>query len=91
MLLLILVLLSGCCTTSPSPDPIYVEVSTPLVLTFPTFPDPIDKAGNVLVTETGGVVSMPVWYFTEIADFALDVSVESAVYAEWLKARDVPK
>lgn len=52
-----------CCQSSPkNPDPVKVEI------TWPVFPDPKDQ-----VTLKDGVVTMPLSYWLQIANYAVDV------------------
>ena len=41
-----------------------------------TFPDPIDENGNSIVTydSESQTVSMPLWYWLKITEFAIDVN-----------------
>jgi len=71
-MLTVLLLLWGCCTTSPvvCPDPPPVQ--------WPTWPDPVGKASLA-----DGVVSMPLDYWLAVARYAVDVEAVRKIIAAW--------
>ena len=54
-------------------------------VTFPTFPDPDP------VTLDGDVVSMPLWYFTKIAEYKADVDAIQKTFEELRKLNENSK
>ena len=69
--LTVLLLLWGCCTTSPAAPALPT-------LEWPTFPDP--PASVVLAN---GVVSMPLDYWLAVARYAVDVEAVRKIIAAW--------
>lgn len=62
---LVVALCMGCASSSGSID-IEAGISTPI------FPDPIGEDGTPIVTLEGDIVSMPLWYWEEVARYAIE-------------------
>lgn len=63
-----------CCVASRTETPPTVR----RIRVSPVFPSPYDGDGNPVVTldGTSGTVSMPLWYWLRIVDFAVDVETD---------------
>ena len=71
-------LLFGCSTIKPKPEPVQV----PLELSFPAFPDPLGR-----VTDENNIVSMPFDYWLEIVRYSIDVTTARRIYEEWKRVQ----
>jgi len=76
-----LILLLTCCVSTTKT----VVVHDVPDVTFPTFPDPDP------VTLDGETVSMPLWYFTKIAEYKADVDKIEAYLNELRKLNENSK
>ena len=68
------------CSTAP----VKTEVVDP-VLTLPYFPDPLDAEGKPIPVLADGNVTVPLWYWTKIAEYAVDVEKVRGIYKAWQK------
>jgi hypothetical protein len=77
-MLLILIILSRCSTAPPAearlPDP---------ALEFPGFPDPFGADGEAIPVLEGEAVTVPLWYWRKIAEYAADVEKAREQYEAW--------
>lgn len=76
-LLLILLTASACST-----PPVRTGVIDP-GLSFPAFPDPLDEAGKPIPVLYGETVKVPLWYWTKIAEYVVEVEKLREMYAGW--------
>ena len=81
IILLVLILPLICCVSSPKT----VVVHDVPDVEFPTFPDPEP------VTLDGENVTMPLWYFTKIAEYKADVDKIEAYLDELRKLNENSK
>jgi len=75
--LLILITASTCSTT---------QVKTGAVdpaLPFPYFPDPLDADGKPIPVLDGQNVTVPLWYWIKITEYAVDVEKCREIYEAW--------
>jgi hypothetical protein len=77
MLLLILVIVSTCSTTPPR-----IETIDP-GLSFPVFPDPIGEDGKAIPVLDGETVKVPLWYWSKIAEYMVEVEKAREIYEGW--------
>ena len=70
-----IVVLTSCATT---PDP--APNNTTLNLSFPRFPDFMDKDGEIVIVRKGDTVEMPWWYFKKITVYKALVDEAEAKY-----------
>jgi hypothetical protein len=52
-------------------------------LNFPVFPDPLDAAGEPLVTLAAGRVSMPLSYWLRITEYVISVEAVRQTWEAW--------
>jgi hypothetical protein len=52
-------------------------------LSFPAFPDPLDEAGKPIPVLEGDAVKMPLWYWTRIAEYVVEVEKVREIYEGW--------
>ena len=72
-MILIIALIS--CATTPAPSQ-----NDFLNLTFPSFPEFIDKEGNSVITLNGEIVTMPLWLFKKITKYKVLVDETEQKY-----------
>ena len=77
MILLILITASTCSTTQ-----VRTEAVDP-ALSFPYFPDPFDADGKPIPALDGQNVTVPLWYWIKITEYAVDVEKCREIYEAW--------
>jgi hypothetical protein len=63
-----------------------VQVKTEAVdpgLSFPAFPDPIGTDGNTIPVLEGETVQVPLWYWTKIVEYVVEVEKTRKIYEGW--------